>query len=344
MPKKKSIWRRETPCLACDTPMVNFQFMTKSQTITFDGWLVPHTQSVSDYEDFPDVLKTTVCPGCLTASNEYSFGVDDYKYFFRNPRKNELIREFFKKTVDNRFQVLAKEFAYFEKESAKLDQQNNRPPHTRTKATFERIWKEKEKYGVPFFTLMLQEPRDHVTALVCFALDRYCQLLRITFDNDIEPKKWDYESLKAAVEDFFAKKTLDMKAQEPRFYYIAINFLQSIQFLEELGEITGDKNRHGDIADSYFEEAYRYVQLSFANDDIKTIPYEVKEGGINLLLAKMHLAFEKEEEALKCIRYAKIYADRLTRIGSQNQLNFVKEVDELNKKYLIGEEKDAKKK
>ncbi|MBD3267560.1 hypothetical protein GF373_12905 [bacterium] len=323
--------------MTCETTMVNYQFMTKSQTIVFDEWMVPHTQAVSGYEEYPDVLKTTVCPSCLTASNEYSFGVDEYKYFFRNPRKNDLIKEFFTKTIDERFKLLAGEFAKYERDSAKLDRKNKRPVNTRTRATFEKIWENREQYGVPFFTLMLQEPRDYVTALVCFGLDRYCQMVRIAFDNDIDPENWDYASLKASIEDHFADFTLDIKAADPRFYYIGMNYLQSVQFLEDLTEIAGNEKHHQETQDEFFEEAYKVLQLSLNNDDMSAIPCELKEGGMNLLMAKLHFAFENEEPGKKCLRMAKIYADRLTRISSQNQQNYVNEVDDLYKQYFESE-------
>jgi hypothetical protein len=341
MPKKKSIWRRETPCIVCETPMVNYQFMTKSQTIVFDEWMVPHTQSISDYEEYPDVLKTTICPGCLIASNEFSFGVDDSIYFFRNPRKNDLLKEYFKKTVDERFDLMTREFANFEKDSAKLDKKNNRPPNTRTKATFEKIWQNKDQYGVPFFSLMFQEPRDYVTALVCFSLDRYYQMIRIAFDNDLEPEQWDYDSLKAKIEAEFEGKELDIKAADPRFYLIGSNYLQSIQFLEDLGETLGNKARHEDLQDIYFEEAYKCMVFSMNNDDMSAIPCELKDGGMNLLLAKMHFAYEKIEEGKKCLRKAKIFGDRLTRISSQNQQNFVNEVDDLYKEHFESDKKES---
>lgn len=187
MPKRRSLWKRDTPCLVCDATMINYQFMSKSQQIIYDEWMISHTQSVSDYDEYPDVLKTTICPGCLMASNEFSFGVDDYKYFTRSPNRNDQMKQMFVKTMNERFHVLANEFGRFEQESALLDRMNKRPENTRSRATFQKIWSQRDKLGVPFFTLMFQEPRDYVTALACFAVDRYCQMVRIAYNNDIEP-------------------------------------------------------------------------------------------------------------------------------------------------------------
>lgn len=340
MPKKRSIWKRETKCIVCDAPLVNYQYMTKSQTIVYDEWLVPHMQPVGEYERFPDTLKTTICPGCLVASNEYNFCVDDSKYFYRNPRKNDLLKEAFNKTVQERFNVLAKEFLIFERDSAKLDQNHNRPANTRTKATFEKIWQNKQQYGIPFFSMVFQDPRDHVTALVGLALDRYYQMLRIAFDNDLEPSSWQYDDLKDTIEDHFSNRSLDIKSSSPRFYLLGINFLQSLELLKELVELTGSSERHKDRQNLYFEEAFQAMQLSMNNDDLSAIPCELKEGGLNLLLAKMHFEKEQAEEGKKCLRVAKIHADRYTRISSQSQQNFVNEVDDLYKIYF--ENKDEK--
>ena len=334
MPKKKSLWKRDTPCLVCETSMANYQQMAKSQTIVFDEWMVSHAQPVSNYDDFPDVLKTTVCPACLTSSNEYSFGVDDYKMFYRSVARHEQIKEYFKRTVNERFDLLAKWFERFEKDSAILDQKHNRPPHTRTRATFEKIWKQKEKYGVPFFTMIFQEPRDYITALVGFALDRYGQMIRISFDNNVEPEKWDNDSLKNVIYEHFKEKTLDMKAPKPRFYYIGNNYLQAIQFLTALiQEVGGDaEKRHEELLVDFWNEAYEAMKLSFRNDDLSAIPCEVLEGGMNLIMAKLHFRFGEVEEGMKCLRFAKNYADnRMKMISTKNQQNFVNEVDDLYK-------------
>lgn len=324
--------------------MVNYQFMTKSQSIVYDDWMVAHMQPIGEYEPYPEELKTSVCPGCLTSSNEYNYGVDKLKYFTMNPRKNAQIKEFYQKCIEDRFKLLASEFYRFEKESALLDKQKNRPANTRTKATFEKIWSQRADYGVPFFTLMLQEPRDYVTTLVCFALDRYCQMVRICYNYDIEPSDWQYETMADAIDDKFTNEPLSMKAPEPRLYYITTNYLQSIQFLDEMNKhLYADKEApHKDINELYWKEAYRFMKLSFANDDISAIPCELKDGGINLLMARFHFRFEEMESALKCLRYAKNYADnRLKQISSSNQQKFVNDVDALAKEHFEKKEEEG---
>ncbi len=344
MPKRRSLWARETPCLVCETTMVNYQFMAKSMTIVYDEWMVSHFQPVGDYEEFSELLKTTVCPSCLTASNEYGFGVDNYKYFTRNVRKNDQIKEYFQRTTEERFKVLADEFSRFERECAILDVQHKRPAHTRTRATFEKIWGQKDKYGVPFFTMMFNEPRDHATAIVLSALDRYCQMIRIAYNNDIEPDNWDYESIKAAVEAYFSENTLSMKAPEPRFYFMGMNYLYCIQMLEELIKHVDerDEERHKKLMNSYWEEAYKVMQFSFDNDDLTAIPNELKDGGMNFLMAKFHFRFGNEEAGKKCLRYAKNYADnRLKSIANKNQQNFVNDVDDMFKEYFETQKENA---
>ncbi|MEW6236069.1 MAG: hypothetical protein AB1656_11830 [Candidatus Omnitrophota bacterium] len=343
MPKKKSLWKRDTKCLTCEGPMFNYQFITKSQTIVMDEWMVAHTQPVGEYDEYPDVLKTTICPTCFTASNEYSFGVDKYTMFFRSPSKHNQIKEFFNKTTRERFQVLVDAYSRFEKESAMLDKKNNRPANTRTKATFEKIWQNKEKFGLQFFTLMFAEPRDYITAIACFAVDRYCQLLRIAYNYDVEPAHWDYVTLKNAVEMEFSEKTLDMKSPEPRFYFIGANYLQTIQFLQELMKTLEDENeeRYKDLIEEYWNEAYNYMKMSFRNDDLSAIPSELKDGGMNLLMAKFHYRFKDDESGDKCLRYARNYADnRLKQISSTNQQNFVNEVDALWKERFPPKEEE----
>lgn len=337
MPKKKSLWKRDFPCLVCETPTINYQFMTKSQSVIYDEWMVSHFQPIGDYEDFPEELKTTICPGCLLASNEYNFGVDKMKYFTMNPRKNTQIKEYYQRCTDERFLLLASEFYRFEKETALLDTKNRRPPNTRTKATFEKIWGQRADYGVPFFTLMLQEPRDYVTTLVCFTLDRYCQMVRICYNYDIEPATWEYESLANAIDARFTDKPLSMRAPEARFYYIATNYLQSIQFLDQLIShlYPEEEKRHKDLEKHYWEEAYRFMKLSYVNDDATAVPCELKEGGINLLMARLHLKYNDEENGLRCLRIAKNYADnKLRQISSSNQQKFVNDVEEMSKKLL----------
>ncbi len=337
MPKKKALWKRETNCLTCESDMINYQFITKSQIILYDEWMVAHTKPVAEYDEYPDVLKTTICPNCLTASNEYSFGVDNHKYFFRSPSKHKQMKEYFERTTEDRFKVLVDTFSLFERESAILDKKNNRPVNTRTRATFEKIWNNKEQIGLPFFTLMFSDPRDYITALACFAVDRYCQMVRIAFNHDVEPATWDHETLKTAIETQFEDNPLDMKSSEPRFYFIGTNYLQSIQFLEELIQNIDqtDEKKHADLIQDYWQEAYRYMQLSFDNDDLNSIPIELKDGGMNLLMAKLHFKFSNEEAGKKCLRYARNYADnRLKQISSSNQQNFVNEVEELYKHHF----------
>jgi len=343
MPKKKTLWKRDYPCLVCETPMINYQFMTKSQTIVYDEWMVAHTSSIGEYEEYPESLKTSVCPGCLTASNEYNYGVDSLKTFTRNPRKNNQIKEFYENCIEDRFKLLSAEFYRFEKESAVLDKNNKRPPNTRSKATFEKIWSQREQYGVPFFTFMLQEPRDLVTTMVCFALDRYCQMVRICYNYDVDPDNWEYNTIADALEQRFIDDPLSMKAPEPRFYYIGINYLQAIEFLNELNQTLygDDAEKHADTLKEYWKDAYRFMKLSFDNDDLSAIPLEMKDAGLNLLMARMHLKFNAGEEALKCLKFAKNYADnRMKSISSTNQQTFVNDVDAMAAEYLKKPEVD----
>ncbi len=337
MPKKRSLWKRETKCLTCEADMINYQYITKSQKIVYDDWMVAHMEPVGEYEPFPDVLKTTVCPNCFTASNEYNFGVEQYQWFYRSPTKNNQVKEVFEKVNEERFHVLTDVISMFERECAILDKKNNRPVHTRTRATFEKIWQNKEQYGIPFFTLMFAEPRDYITAFACFALDRYCQMLRIAYNYDVEPSSWEHDSLKQAIEDEFIDKSLDMKSPEPRFYFIGTNYLQSLEFLDELKKTMDQLNEetYNTLVQEYWEEAYKFMKISFSNDDISAIPLELKEGGMNLLMAKLHFKFENTEEGLKCLRFSRNYADnRIKQISSTNQQNFVNEVDALSKQYL----------
>ncbi len=342
MPKKKSLWMRETPCLACEQTMINYQFMAKSQTVIYDDWLVSHTEPISNYEPYPDEMKTTVCPKCLTASNEYSFGVDDYKLFARSPARHNKIAEYFHNTVEERFQVLANTYELFQKDSAFLDAKKNLPPHTRSRATFEKIWQNKDQYGVPFMQKILEEPRDHVTCLVCMALDRYCQLIRISFDQDTEPDTWEWPKLKKTIEEAFDSANLEMKMTPPRFYNVGTNYLQSIIFLEKLIKEIGDeaKERHQGLLESYWEEAYKYMKLSYRNDDISSIPCELSEGGMNFLMSKLHFRFGEDEAAKKCLKLAKSYADRMKRISSKTQQKFVNDVDDKCKEVFAAEHEE----
>ena len=181
MPKRQSLWKRETQCLVCEHKMVNFQAMAKSQTIEYDEWLIGHSSGIGEYDDYPSTLKTTVCPNCLIASNEYSFGVDKYKYFTRNMRKNGKLVEMFENTMDGRFNVLAREFESLEEECATYDREKGKPPNMRCRGTLDKIWSQREQYAERFFTLLFSEPRDYATALVCFAMDRHCQMLRLGY-------------------------------------------------------------------------------------------------------------------------------------------------------------------
>lgn len=344
MPKKKTLWKREVPCPVCETPMVNYQFMTKSQTIVLNEWMVPHTEAIGGYEEFPDTLKTTICPGCLTGSNEYSYGCDDYARFYKSPSKNNQIIEYFKQCDDNRAKLLAAEFGRFEQHSALLDERHNRPKNTRTKATIDKIWGNRDQYGVPFFNLIFQEPRDLVTVLVLFAMDRYFQKLRICFNHDVEPDVWDYEKMKEVIETKFNEESLSMKAAEPRFYYLALNHIESVLQLERLNkELYDDGEQHfQDMIDEHWREAYTYMKFSKDNDDIGAIPLETKDGGLNFLLAKLHIHFDAHAEAEKCIRFAKNYADnRMKSISSKNQQNYVNWVDDLHKEFFKADEGES---
>ncbi|MBN2329935.1 MAG: hypothetical protein JXR73_22540 [Candidatus Omnitrophica bacterium] len=337
MVKRNAVWKREIPCLVCETPMVNYQFMTKSQTIVYDDWMVAHMHPVGDYGAYPEELKTTVCPACLTASNEYNYGVDQRAYFSRNTRKNNQIKGMFEQCCDDRFGLLAREFDRFEKESALLDTQHNRPANTRAKATFEKIWTHREEYGIPFFTLMFEPPRDFVTTLVCFALDRYCQMAQICYHLDIEASSWEYEALSDAIEEKLTNQPLSMKSGEPRFYFVATNYLQSLQFLIKMKQnlYPEQEGPHDELIDHYWREAYRFSKLSYANDDLSAVPCEVKEGGAHLLMARLHFRFEMDDDGIRCLRQAKKYADnRLRHISSLNQQKFVNDVEDLTKKYL----------
>lgn len=332
MSLRKSVWKRETRCLTCETEMINYQYMTKSHTIVYDEWMIAHPRPLGEYETFPETLKTTICPCCFTASNEYHFGVDGYTQFTRNVKKNRQIQEMFEATTEHRFQLLAEVYSHFEEASALLDQKHHRPANTRTRATLEKVWRQKEAYGVPFFNLMFQEPRDFVTALVGFALDRYCQMLRILFNHEITPTHWDYPSLKKTIEEQLHENPLAMKAAEPRFYLVASNFLQSIQILQEMVRTLYDNypGHFDDMLNRYWRDAYTWMSLSCANDDLSAVPCELKEGGVYLVMTRLYLRFGEHESAEKTIRLAKHYADnRLKRISSQTQQIFVNDVDDL---------------
>lgn len=337
MPKKKTLWKRDTPCLVCETQMINYQFMTKSQTIQVDEWMRPHTEAIGGYEAFPDELKTTICPKCLTASNEYSYGVEDYSRFFKSPTKNNQMKEYFENCADDRANLLAEEFGKLEKEGSILDEKRNRPKNTRTKATIEKIWQARDQIGVPFFQKIFEEPRDLVTVVTLFTMDRYFQMVRICFNNDIEPDNWSFKTMKEAIEAKFDEESLSMKSSEPRFYYIGMNHLESIYYLEKLNtEVYDDGEQHfEELLDYHWRHAHKYFQYCKDNDDVGSIPLETKDGGLNLLLAKLHYKFDKKDDGEKCLRFAKNYADnRMKRISSTNQQNFVNDTEALFKENI----------
>lgn len=337
MSKRKTLWKRETPCPVCQTPMVNHQFITKSQTIHYDGWMVAHTQPVGEYGEFPDTLKTTVCPGCLTASNEYNYGVDDYTLFAKSSSRHEKIRQLYWNTVGERFKLLADEFERYEAESETLDLQQNRPAHTRTRATLEKVWQNRDTIATPFFTRIFEEPRDWVAALACFALDRHFHWTRIAFDNGLEPPSWEEEALRTFLFEHFENNPLDMKAPKPRFYLAASNCLQSVQFLERLTDAMGpaSRKRHEERLEALWRMARDAMRLSLSNEDPGAVPCELREGGMNLVMAKLHFRFGEEEEGKKCLRAAKVYADnRIRHVSTTNQQNFVNETEDLYKKWF----------
>ncbi|MDP8244227.1 MAG: hypothetical protein P9L94_09120 [Candidatus Hinthialibacter antarcticus] len=343
MPKKKTLWKRETPCLVCETQMTNYQFMTKSQVIVVDEWMRPHTEAIGGYEHFPDELKTTICPKCLTASNEYSCGVEDYSRFFKSPTKNNQMKEYFENCADDRAKLLAEGFGQLEKECSVLDGKRNRPKNTRTKATIEKIWENRDQIGVPFFQKIFEEPRDLAAVVVLFTMDRYFQMVRICFNNDIEPDNWSFKTMKEAIEAKFDEESLSMKSAEPRFYYIGMNHLESIFYLEKLNkEVYDDDEQHfQELLDYHWQHAHKYFKYCQDNDDVGSIPLETKDGGLNLLLAKLHYMFDKKDDGEKCLRFAKNYADnRMKRISSTNQQNFVNNTDALFKEKIKTAEVD----
>lgn len=344
MPKKKSLWMRDTPCLVCEQQVVNYQFMTKSHTFMYDEWQVMHTNPLTEYEPYPDEMKTTICPKCLFASNEYSYGVDDYKYFFRSPSKNDKIKEWLLEKDVDRFAHLKSLVQHYEKEAAAMDAKNSRPQNTRSVATIEKLWQNKDEFGIKFFSeIIFPYPRDLVTVLICFGMDRYCQLLRIAYNYDVEPVSWSYSDLKDAVINQFRDEPLSIKMPEPRFYYLASNYLQTIQYHEQLvNEVPESEAGQKDFVDDCWSSAHTLVQLSMDNDDVSAVPIETKDGGLNLLKAKLDFRFGDTNTGKKCLRFAKSYGDnRLKRISSQNQQNFVNEVDELFKEYFAEEMEEA---
>lgn len=348
MPKKKSLWMRETPCLVCEQQVVNYQFMTKSHTFVYDEWMVMHTHPLAEYEAFPDEMKTTICPKCLFASNEYSYGVDDYKYFFRSPSKNDRIKEWLMEKDVDRFLMLKDLCKRYEKEAAAMDARSARPQNTRSVATIEKLWQNRDEFGVKFFSeIIFQNPRDLVTVLICFGMDRYCQMLRIAYNYDVEPVSWKYDDLKEAIVNKFRDEPLSIKQPEPRFYYLTTNYLQTIQYHEKLKEeVPESEENQKEFLEDCWSTAHVMVQLCMDNDDVSAVPIETKDGGLNLLKAKLDFRFGDINTGKKCLRFAKSYGDnRMKRISSQNQQNFVNEVDELYKHYFqeeLSEEEEGK--
>ena len=340
MPKRQSLWKRETQCLVCEHKMNNYQAMAKSQSIEYDKWLVGHSRGLGDYDDYPSTLKTTVCPNCLMASNEYSFGVDDYKYFTRNMRKNGELVEMFKETEQGRFKALAREFASLEDACAILDLEKGKPANMRCRATLEKVWRERDKYGERFFTMLLSEPRDYATALVCFALDRHCQMLRLGYEKDIQYDANNPEDVHQKVKEFFEGTRLEMKSAETRLFYIATNYQQCIQFIDEMLEHIPPQNRekYEERKKLYAREAFDFYRYSYANEDMTAIPLEFKEGGIGYLLCLFYRERGEMEEATRYLRIAKRYADNtLKKISTTNQQNFINWVDDLCKELLAPE-------
>ena len=149
-----------------------------------------------------------------------------------------------------------------------------------------------------------------------FSMDRFFQMVRICFNNDIEPDNWSFKTMKEAIEAKFDEESLSMKSAEPRFYFIGMNHLESIYYLEKLNqEVYGDDEQHfQELIDYHWEQAHKYFVYCQNNDDIGAIPLETKDGGE------------------KCLRFAKNYADnRMKRISSTNQQNFVNDTDAMFK-------------
>jgi len=344
VPKRQSLWKRETKCLVCETKVFNFQAMAKSQKTEYDEWLVPHSSGIGEYDDYLPTLKTTVCPKCLMASNEYSFGVDNYKYFTRNMRKNSKLVEMYQETIEGRFQVMAREFERLEEECAVYDKEKGKPPNMRCRATLEKIWSQREQYAEPFFTLLFSEPRDYATALVAFAMDRHCHLLRLGYENDIEYDSSNPDDVHDKVKAFFEENTLDMKSADTRLYYVASNYLQCEQFLDHLAEnvCPESKEKYAERKQQYHKEAFDFLRYSEANEDMSAIPQEFKEGGMGYLLCKLYLEVGDKETAQKHLAMAKRYANNtLKRISTTSQQNFVNWVDDIDKMMNPPEEEET---
>lgn len=346
MPKRPSLWKRETDCLVCEHKMINYQAMAKSQSVEYDDWLVGHSKGIGEYDRYPSTLKTTICPNCLTASNEYSFAVGDYKYFSRSVRKNNLLVEMYQNTADGRYKILAGELEALHEECAIYDRKKGKPPNMRRSGTLEKIWSQRERYAEPFFTMMFAEPRDYAMALVCFAMDRHCQMLRIGYENDVEYDPNDPSDVHNKVKAFFEGTKLDMKTAQTRLFYIAINYQQCVQFLDRMVEDLSldSSEKHEELKTLYHQEAFDFFRYSEANEDMTAIPLELKEGGMGYLLCRFHREAGDEEEARKWLRVAKRYADNtLKRISTTNQQHFVNWVDALYKELFEPEEEAASK-
>lgn len=334
MPKKKSLWARDCKCLVCENEMFNYQYMAKSQTVVLDEWMVPHTHPVGEYEDFPNTLKTTICPACLMSSNEYGLGVDKYIYFTRNMARNTRLQEFYSGFTNERFAYLCENFERFEEEAAEYDQKKGKPNRMRTRQTLEKVWQLGGDYPKQYFKLLFEAPRDLATAIVLMAMDRHTQMTRIAYEYDLEPASMDFATVRQRVCEHYDENTLDMKMGDPRFYFTAMNYMVCWGMLKELAEqlYGGDMERYEELRKEYLGEAFRWFRYSHNNDDISAIPLELKDGGLHLMIALLYreTGSEDVEQMQTHLRGAKRYADNaLKRISNNNQQNFVNQVDAL---------------
>lgn len=346
MPKKKSLWARDCKCLVCETETVNYQCMAMSQTVELDDWLVPHLVPVGEYESFPPTLKTTICSSCLMASNEYNYGVEKYIYFTRNMARNGKVQEFYKSFIEERFQYLCEQFELFEEEAAKLDMERGKPEKMRSRATLEKVWKLGGDYPKQYIKLLFDAPRDLVTSLVACSMDRYCQMARIAYEYDLNPPQWDYKTVRDVVCAHYDENKLDLKMSEPRFYYTAINYMHSREQLLDLSKQLGkDESAYESLISEYFDESFRWMRYCYNNDDLSAIPLELKDGGINFVLARFYKEAGADDEATKeklifHLRGAHRYANNaLKRIANTNQQRFVNAVDDMWKEYMGEDEK-----
>ncbi|MFH1740862.1 MAG: hypothetical protein ABIH23_17785 [bacterium] len=132
-----------------------------------------------------------------------------------------------------------------------------------------------------------------------------------------------------------------MKSAETRLFYIAANYLQCIQFIDEMAEhvCPDSKEKYADRQKVYHDEAFNFLRYSQANEDMTAIPIEFKDGGMGYLLCRFYKELGNEEEAVKNLRLAKRYTDNtLKRISTTSQQNFVNWVDDLCKELLEKEE------